>query len=249
MSKISSLLLICLLLAACAPGFLSAPATATATAALPTFTAAVSLTPRPTRTPIPSTATASLTPTPAPTQDLTGPAIATANTDAPCWAGPTNEYPLVVQLSAGQSVPIIGKVFAQWIVQPEGMAKCWVDAMLVTVRGATFSLPDFITPPSSFAPAAPIDLKRTYSLCKFIDPTIGFEIEYIITWTDNSSNEDGFYIYRDANRVAELPANVTHLTDAFIIHSGGHLFQYYVVAYNKAGRGQGVSVWFRSPCG
>jgi len=248
MSKISSFLLICLLLTACAPGFPFAPATATSTPA-PTFTETATASPAPTRTPRPSpTATATLTPLPIPTQDFTGPTLATANEATSCYSGPGNAYSLIVQLSTGESVPLIGKSFAYWIVQPDGMAQCWVDAALVTVSGATYSLPDFAIPPSISVPAAPGIPKRERGRCSFIDAKIGFDVEYILSWADNSTNEDGFYVYRDANKIAEVPANVTQLVDSFIIHSGGYLFQYYVVAYNSAGRSQGQSLWFHTPC-
>lgn len=239
-----SLLVYALLLPACAPGYLSAPATATSTPA-PTSTATAF--PTPTRTPIPPTAT--FTPTATSTPILTGPAIAVANAPAPCRAGPTNLFPLVVQLNAGEIVAVIGKASAHWILKPDGLAECWVDAALVTVSGAIAYLPDIPIPSSVFPPAAPTNLKRVRGTCVPIYDIKAYKLEYLLTWTDTSDNEEGFYVYRDANKVAELPANATQLTDTFILHSGGHLFNYYVVAYNSVGRAQSGSIWVRSLCG
>jgi hypothetical protein len=244
------LICLCLILSCNLPT--AAPAEATPTAS-PTVTA--SLTPTQTRMPFP-TATASLTPTSIPTLDITGPATAIANAEVHCWAGPTNEYPLVIQLNAGESVAVVGKASTHWIVKPAAAEECWVDALLVTVSGATAYLPDFALPPIPVTgpPTVPVNLTRVSGTCTPVSAkaassyVIKYKIEYLLTWADTSNNEDGFYVYRDFKRVAEVPANTTQLIDTFIIRSGGSIFYYYVVAYNSAGQTQGETLWLATPC-
>ena len=59
-----------------------------------------------------------------------------------------------------------------------------------------------------------------------------------LTWQDLSSNEQGFRVYRkvDAGSFGlwrTLGANVTNTQDTGV--SVGHLYQYYVTAYNALG--------------
>ena len=244
---------LCLLPACNLPS--AATAEATPTAERPTVlpTAAAFLAPTRTPTALPPTAT------PFPTLDPSGPPIATALTQVACRAGPTNEYPLIAHLNAGQSVAIVGKAYAHWIVKPDAADECWVDAGSVAVRGATASLPDYPPPPLpvSGPPGAPTNLKKVGAVCTAVPakppplhPTevFKFKIEFLLAWEDKSDNEDGFYVYRDSRRVAIVPANTAQLLDSFFIRSGGDKFHYYVVAYNSAGQTQGGGVWIFTPC-
>lgn len=89
--------------------------------------------------------------------------------------------------------------------------------------------------------------------CILVNPAPGspyyrVEIWFRLAWQDMSDNEDGFWLYRDGNRVAELPANTTVYEDIFEIIKGGRASTYYVVAYNSAGQTKGESLSYQNPC-
>jgi len=54
-----------------------------------------------------------------------------------------------------------------------------------------------------------------------------------LSWTDNSTNESGFYIYRDGVNLTSVGPNVTSYSDTAL--SCGTNYTYYVVAYNDGG--------------
>ena len=58
--------------------------------------------------------------------------------------------------------------------------------------------------------------------------------QFHLTWQDMSNNEDGFRVYRDGDRIAELPADKTDVIDK-IVASNNHAHYYYVTAYNIMG--------------
>lgn len=81
-------------------------------------------------------------------------------------------------------------------------------------------------------PSAPSNLSATQ----------GTEDQIDLSWTDNSSNEDGFYVYRaqstgssksDYSQVADLAANTTAYTDGSL--EDGEKYFYRVSSYNAAG--------------
>lgn len=89
--------------------------------------------------------------------------------------------------------------------------------------------------------------------CLVIKPTPGnpiyrVEIWFRLAWQDMSDNEDGFWLYRDGNRVAELPANTAVYEDSFELVKGGRTSTYYVVAYNSAGQAKSDLLSYPNPC-
>lgn len=72
-------------------------------------------------------------------------------------------------------------------------------------------------------PAAPSNLVATAVSASRID----------LTWTDNSTNEQGFRLYRDGLLAASLGANTTSYQDVGL--DCGRSYSYYVVAYNDDG--------------
>lgn len=84
-------------------------------------------------------------------------------------------------------------------------------------------------PPAPFAPFAPSDLTAT--------PVSSSEID--LAWTDNSTNESGFYVYRRASsysRIANLSANTTSYSDKDLTPET--TYWYKVAAYNDAGESE-----------
>jgi uncharacterized protein YgiM (DUF1202 family) len=184
------------------------------------------------------------------------PAFITANTEVPCRTGPGETYDLVTKLNTGESLLVVGKATGYWVIKPAATGECWVQAQLVTVAGDTSSLTDIVPPPvpTLGPPAAPANLARARGTCTPVYTKVApiyilkYEIEYLLTWVDMSNNEDGFYVYRDNDRVGEMAANTTQLTDTFTVRSGGKAFNYYVVAYNAAGETQGEALLIATPC-
>ena len=100
------------------------------------------------------------------------------------------------------------------------------------------------------APVAPTGLQMTHRSCKsiLIKGKPGYEIEFTLTWQVGSNNEDGFYVYRDNDKVGELPPGSTQMIDTFTIRTGGKAFAYYVVAYNSLGQAQSQPLSLANPC-
>lgn len=73
-------------------------------------------------------------------------------------------------------------------------------------------------------------------------PAPAFAIDAILSWTDNSSNEQGFKIERSLNAstftaLATVNANVVTVTDTTLVQSltVDNVYCYRVYAYNTAG--------------
>lgn len=52
-----------------------------------------------------------------------------------------------------------------------------------------------------------------------------------LSWTDNSDNEEGFYVYRGGARIGQVGANVAQYSDA-VTGAAGQSFCYQVSAFN-----------------
>jgi uncharacterized protein YgiM (DUF1202 family) len=172
--------------------------------------------------------------------------------EADCRTGPGAEYDLVGNLSIGQELTLTGRGGSYWIVQLPDAGECWVDASAVTVEGDAATLAERVPPPAPTpsAPAAPTGLAMTRRSCTrvMVGGVPKYEIEFTITWQDMSNNEDGFYLYRDNNRVGELPPNATQMSDTYIVRTGGKTIVYYVVAYNSLGQSQSEILSLANPC-
>jgi hypothetical protein len=58
-----------------------------------------------------------------------------------------------------------------------------------------------------------------------------------VTWTDNSSNETGFRIYRGGNKIGEVGANVSTYTDTGLALNQEYCYQ--IGAYNTVDEKKG----------
>lgn len=52
-----------------------------------------------------------------------------------------------------------------------------------------------------------------------------------LSWTDNSTNEEGFFIYRDGKQIGQVKANETTFVDS-VTGTVGQQFSYQVSAFN-----------------
>ena len=80
------------------------------------------------------------------------------------------------------------------------------------------------------------------------DPAYHVQIWFKLAWQDRSETEDGFWLYRDGNRVAELPPNTIEYIDIFELVKGGRTSTYYIVAYNSAGETKSELLSHPNPC-
>ncbi|MBN1786238.1 MAG: fibronectin type III domain-containing protein, partial [Candidatus Methanofastidiosa archaeon] len=60
------------------------------------------------------------------------------------------------------------------------------------------------------------------------------QTEVEISWTDASSDETGFRIFRDGTQIADIPTNMTSYTDTGL--ECGTVHSYYVLSYNNYGQ-------------
>jgi hypothetical protein len=190
--------------------------------------------PTPTATPAPTA-----TPVPSPTFTATPiPPMLSVSADVPCYAGPSDLYELIVNLAAGVQVEIVGQADSYWIVKPPAAANCWVADQQVTIVGEVASLPKIDPPPTPIPtkPIAPDNVGLIYQKCsvdRTVRPIMAVN-EFRVSWRDLSNNEDGFWVYRDGDRIAEIEANRTDVTDVMVLRNN-RVHYYYVVAYNEVG--------------
>lgn len=93
-------------------------------------------------------------------------------------------------------------------------------------NGADATYPSSATAPSGLS-GSWCDGTSSCGACA--DGTCGVEL----SWSDNSSTECGFRVYRDGSEIADLSANTTELCDQGASTNSSH--DYYVEAYNDVG--------------
>jgi len=114
--------------------------------------------------------------------------------------------------------------------------------------------PTIVPPTPTFGPPAAVAnfyVKKTKCLLfkhTSTPPFYRVEIWFKLGWQDMSDNEDGFWLYRDGSRVAELPPNTIEYIDIFELVKGGRTSTYYVVAYNSAGQTKSELLSHPNPC-
>ena len=168
-------------------------------------------------------------------------------TDVPCRAGPSDQYELVVNLPAGVQVEIVGKAETFWIVKSPQGADCWVADQEVAIEGEVSALPN-VDPPPTPMPTIPIApdhvglISRNCWVDRSVKPLMAVN-EFRLTWRDLSNNEDGFWVYRDGDRVAELEPNRTDVIDVIVVRNN-RVHYYYVTAYNEVGSSKSEVVAF-----
>jgi hypothetical protein len=193
----------------------------------------------PTATLMPSpTATVTFTPTPIP------PTLSTLK-EVPCRAGPGDQYDLIVNLKAEQTVEIVGKAEAFWIVKLPADKECWVPNEQVSMVGEVSNLP-IVAPPSTPIPVLPASPAHVWLLSKkcSVDHSVKpimYVNEFRLTWADMSNNEDGFRVYRDGDLVAEVSANVNNVSD-IVSRRNPRSYSYYVSAYNEVGESKSDTI-------
>ena len=151
--------------------------------ATPIFTETPTLIPPPTFTPEPT-----LTPTP-------NIPMASVSVDTSCRSGPGKVYTYLGALLVGEKAQVVGKHTPTnyWIiVNPDWDGDCWLWGEYATVTGGTDRLMEYAVPavPTPSIPNAPSNFVVSSQNC-------GAKMDITISWTDNSSAEDGFMLYQN----------------------------------------------------
>ena len=221
-----------------------------------------------------STATASVTATlsatPTSTSTPAGASV-TVSQDTNCRTGPGQVYPGLYVLTAGASAQVIGKssLTGYWIIPVPGSAGtiCWLYPYFATVSGNTSGLREYSIPPTPTplvtntptrmpAPAAPSKLTVQNVVCAPTDVEYVFAITGVLSWKDNSSDENGFRIYTNVDftdgsspdqQAATVGANVNSSPFQFNSLSGG-TFSVKVQAFNDGGSSPLVEIKVTPVC-
>jgi hypothetical protein len=211
----------------------------------------------PTRT---ATLIPTITFTPSPTPQMISLQATTA-----CRAGPGEQYDLVTTVEVDTQVDsgeyyfvLLGVSDPYWLIQlPDGQ-QCWVMSQYVLAPTGVGTMPAFTqaATPTMFTPTGPpspveniLVKKKKCTVQKLTDPYPHYYVEiiFILEW-DDVQGEDGYWLYRDGNRVAELPVNTTQFSESFQLIKGGRTSTYYIIAYNALGQSRSPSFSFANPC-
>lgn len=202
---------------------------------------------------IPLTGTSTFTPTITLTATPSVPMVSVSvNTN--CRTGPGMVYELIGGLFVGEKAVVVGKYSSgnYWIINnPDQAGTCWLWGEYATVIGSTAGLPEFTPPPTPTpsitpsptitltpaTPAAPSNLTYTVS-CTL--PPLPIFLGATLAWDDNSSNEDGFRIYR----AGILAATVGPNTESYAVTAPG---TYAVEAFNAFGTSSRVETTVGCP--
>jgi uncharacterized protein YgiM (DUF1202 family) len=192
---------------------------------------------------------------PTPTTDTTP--MVTVSSVTNCRTGPAAAYDLVTSLQVGMPAVVVAKYTPAnyWIIKYPGggNSTCWLWGQYATVVGDTSKLQEAVPPPlpptPTPVPTAPNAPKSVGLSCSSVNTShkvgqlfiLSAEWPVKLTWKDNSSDEDGFYVYKDGSTVATLGANATSYTDQFSVGllqlqgSTTNNHTYGVAAYNSYG--------------
>ena len=227
-----------------------AAATITAQAAIiETQNAVASIAATPTNIAPTDTPPATLTPTPS---VLTVTVSQTTN----FRTGPSTQYDLLASLNPGQSAQVVGKYTPAnyWIIDtPGSTGTCWLWGQFATTSGNVNSVPEMAQPPTPTPgptdtptatatpalPASPNKFKETH-VCTS-GGALYYNVHVVLTWTDNATNEDGFYLDRNGALLVTLAPNTVTYTDdttlskLIIVGSSPPSLAYSIQAFNGSG--------------
>ena len=203
-----------------------------------------------TDTPGPTSAVPSATPTITPTATPTVPMVSVSQTTN-CRSGPGTDYDLLGSLGPGQSVQVLGKYTpANYVIidTPGSSGTCWLWGQYATYSGDMNSIPEVAAPPTPTPgptatpelPAAPSKFKSSASCSS--GGLLSWNVHVVLTWTDNASNEDGYYLYRNDALLVTLAADAIKYTDdtslgkLYKIGDPPPSISYSLRAFNSAGK-------------
>lgn len=228
-----------LLLSACNfPRSSSAPSPDDQVATVAAMTLGAQITSTLENTPLPTPSpTLAVTKTPTPTITPTY-SIPMLTVDEPtnCRTGPGQSYDIIIALLPGASVEIVGRYPTNnyWTVKVQGLGEpCWLWGEYATVSGSTWTVPS-VTPPATATPSPPSapSISNWDYLCGY--SASGSNATVNLKWNDRAEDELGYRIYRDDERVMDLPANSTTYSETIDIEEGEPI-SYWIEVFNNAG--------------
>ncbi|HUH96786.1 MAG TPA: hypothetical protein VLZ89_05470 [Anaerolineales bacterium] len=181
------------------------------------------------------------------------PPTVTVSSTTNCRTGPNINYDLVMSLQPGLSAEVVGKYTPAdyWIIKYPGGGgnSCWLWGQYATVTGDTDGLPEMSPPPMpptpTPVPTAPNPPKNVGLSCVSVNNShkvgnfwiLSWKWTVTLSWKDNSSNENGFYVYKNGSLLATLAANSTSYTDQFNVSLivNGTTWNYGVASFNNYG--------------
>lgn len=194
------------------------------------ITATFSPIPSLTSTANPNAATATITPT------FSTPML-TVLQQTNCRTGPGQDYEITFTYLPNAKLIILGRYDPEnyWLVKSDESptGQCWLWGEYVQTSGSYWAVSSVTPPPTSTQPPpnAPTFQSWDYT-CTYNG--INNDLNVILTWSDKSSNETGYRVFRDGGLVAELPANSASYADKVAVNSGQGV-GYRVDAYNVTG--------------
>ena len=184
----------------------------------------------------PSATAAPATPTTKPTLYI--------NTDAAkCRSGPGNDFKEIASFKAGTTVDMIAKdtTDGYWLVKdPTTGDSCWVFVQDATPSGSFDLLPEITPQPVAVSPPGkPSQGAWNY----FCDNT---SLTTVLAWTPPQGTVNGYRVYREGTKIADLSATTTTYTEKVDFKYGSSI-SYAVEAFNDAGAGQQLTWSFKCP--
>lgn len=181
---------------------------------------------------IENTPTPAATETPSPTSTPSAPPEITLTKDSNCRLGPSALYNIVDQIAKTKNnAPVVLPVFAQnedgtwWQVVNATNRECWIFYENAEPNSDFSALPIKEGPP---LPGIPAQFYVTDQLCQ-PGPK---KFTVTLSWSAGSET-DGFRLYRDGNRIAELKAERLNYKDVNAPYNKN--ITYEIEAYNENG--------------
>jgi hypothetical protein len=194
-----------------------------------------------TASPTPAAGTPSATVTSSPSQTTTitvtptySVPMATVRESTNCRTGPGEAYQVVFTYLSGKKLEIVGRYDPGnfWLVKsnesPSGT--CWLWGEYVDVTGSYWAVSSVTPPPTStLAPPRAPSIQEWNFACS------GMTLTFTVNWKDTTTGETGYRVFRNDEKLVELPANSTTYTDTYDVPDIDQSVEYYVQVYSPAG--------------
>jgi len=199
-------------------------------------------TPLPTPTRVVTKETGTPTPTITPTYSVP---MLRINEPTNCRTGPGQTYDILFTLNAGATVEIIGQYPENnfWAVKMQGREEpCWAWGEYATVSGSDWTVPT-LNAPATVTPSPPPapGIANWEYLCGYSGS--GPNVTVTLEWTDRASDENGYRIYRNGERITELPPNSNSYSEVVDVDSGENM-TYLIEVFNSAGASSSSPIKF-----
>lgn len=151
-----------------------------------------------------------------------------------CREGPGQDYEVVYTYLSWKELAIVGAYPQEnyWLVKSaeSSTGECWLWGGYVEVRGSYWVVPSVTPPPTATIPPPKAPSIKWDYFCSYATN----QIDVKLTWTDVASNETGYRVIRNGQRVVELPANSNSFSEAIPLVIGEETI-YQIEVYNVTG--------------